>query len=200
MKIVKSLFLWLSAFLFLTVGYGAVEIGKAAPDFSLVDIDGNSHSLSDYAGRHVVLEWVNYGCPYVSKHYDSGNMQSLQADAIDKGIVWLSICSSAPGKQGNMSASNWKKISKEKGAKGIILIDEAGDVGRSYRARATPHMFVINSDGLLAYNGAIDSIRSADASDIAHSENYVKAAYESLLAGRPVEKSLTKPYGCGVKY
>lgn len=179
----------------------AGTVGAKAPEFTLTDTNGETHSLSDFAGKVVVLEWTNYGCPFVKKHYNSGNMQQLQATATDKDVVWLSICSSAPGKQGNMSLEDWREAAGEKGVKSTaILIDETGSVGRSYGAIATPHMFVIDESGVLVYDGAIDSIPSASISDISKAENYVMAAIDATLAGKPVEKSKSKPYGCGIKY
>lgn len=179
----------------------AVSVGEPAPDFELVDMEGVSHSLSDFRGKTVVLEWINLGCPYVKKHYKSGNMQGLQSEAADEDVVWLSICSSAVGKQGNLSPSEWKAAYDEQGmASTTVLIDEDGDVGRLYRARATPHMFVVDATGVLAYNGAIDSIRSASQDDIAQAQNYVKAALDSIAAGAPLEVAMSKPYGCSIKY
>ena len=179
----------------------AAEIGKKAPNFSLVDIDGQEVQLSDYAGKIVVLEWTNYGCPYVKAHYDDGHMQGLQKSMTENGVVWLSVCSSADGKQGHMSVGDWKRVSAGKGVKSTaILLDEKGDVGRLYGARTTPHMFVIDAQGQLAYDGAINSIRSSDSSDIDKAENYVSQAVSALMAGEAVAVTKTKPYGCGIKY
>jgi len=137
----------------------APEVGKPAPGFTLTDCAGNEHSLSDFAGKVVVLEWVNHGCPFVVKHYASGNMQKLQADAADKGVVWLSICSSAPGKQGHMSAADANAKCDEVGSKAAAyLLDEDGTVGQLYGARTTPEMCVINKEGILVYHGAIDQL------------------------------------------
>lgn len=179
----------------------AASVGEKAPDFTLTDIYGETHSLSDYAGKVVVLEWVNYGCPFVQKHYNSGNMQALQKSAKEKDVVWLTICSSAEGKQGYMTDAQWREESEKKGAHSTAtLIDESGAVGRAYGATVTPHMYVIRPDGALAYNGAIDSIPSARISDIAKAENYVAAAMDAVLAGKAVETPKSKPYGCGIKY
>lgn len=179
----------------------AVSVGKAAPEFTLLDPDGNPHSLSDYEGNVVVLEWVNHGCPFVRKHYDSGNMQKLQTDFTGKDVVWLTICSSAPGQQGHQTGGGWKKAIAAKGmASTELLIDESGSVGRMYGAKTTPHMYVIGPDGILAYMGAIDSIRSTRQSDIAKADNYVAKAVESVLAGEEVATPVTNPYGCNVKY
>lgn len=178
----------------------AATVGAAAPQFSLLDTEGQTRSLSDYAGKIVVLEWTNYGCPYVKKHYSSGNMQALQESANGKEVVWLSICSSAPGAQGHMSLSEWKSAIESKGVNAsAVLLDESGKVGQLYGAIVTPHMFVIDESGTLVYDGAIDSNPSVRG-DIAQAENYVTAALEALLAGEPIAKSKVRPYGCGIKY
>ena len=184
-----------------SMSFAAAKVGEKAPDFSLTDINGKEHSLSDYAGKVVVLEWINHGCPFVKKHYESGNIPEMQSSLTQDGVVWLSICSSAEGTQGHMSASEWKKISQKKNSNAsAILIDESGEVGRAYGAVTTPHMYVIQSNGTLAYNGAIDSIPSTKEADIQKAENYVVAAVEAVKSGQPVAKSVTKPYGCSVKY
>jgi peroxiredoxin len=184
-------------------GVQAAELttGSPAPEFTLTDTQGNEHSLSSFRGKFVVLEWVNHGCPFVVKHYSGGNMQALQKEAKEKGVVWLSICSSAEGKQGNMSNEEWNNKTAEVGANpDAVLIDAEGTVGKQYNARTTPHMFIINPEGNLIYQGAIDDTRSTDADDIAKSENYVRSALTQALAGEPIAKSQTQPYGCGVKY
>jgi peroxiredoxin len=179
----------------------AATVGAPAPDFELVDSNGKTHKLSDYAGKTVVLEWVNHGCPFVKKHYDSGNMQKTQGAATADGAVWLSICSSARGEQGHESAAGWNKINAEKNvAATAVLIDESGKVGRAYDARTTPHMYVIDAKGTLVYAGGIDSIPSSNKADIAKAENYVLAALADLKAGRAVGTASSKPYGCNVKY
>jgi hypothetical protein len=178
-----------------------VTTGAAAPDFTLTDTSGTSHNLSDFKGKVVVLEWVNHGCPFVVKHYSPGNMQGLQADYTSKGVVWLSICSSAEGKQGYYTAEGWQKLNAEKGGKATaILLDPEGTVGKLYGAKTTPHMYVINAEGTLVYQGAIDDKPSTDSDDIPGAKNYVKAALDEVLAGKPVTTGQTKPYGCGVKY
>lgn len=175
--------------------------GKPAPDFTLKDTAGKEHSLKDFAGKVVVLEWVNFGCPFVQKHYSSGNMQKLQAKAKADGVVWLSIASSAPGKQGHMDPADAAKKCEEVGSNATAyLIDEDGAVGRAYGAKVTPDMFVINADGIIAYHGAIDDKKSTNPEDIASSKNYVAAALEEVLAGKPVSTPSTTPYGCSVKY
>jgi hypothetical protein len=178
-----------------------VTTGAAAPDFTLTDTSGTSHKLSDFKGKTVVLEWVNHGCPFVVKHYVKGNMQGLQADYTSKDVVWLSICSSAEGKQGYFTAQEWQKLNAEKGGKATaILLDAEGTVGKLYGAKTTPHMYVINAEGTLVYQGAIDDKPSTESDDIPGAKNYVKAALDEVLAGQPVTTGQTKPYGCGVKY
>ncbi len=176
-------------------------IGAAAPDFSLPDTGGKTHALSQYHGKYVVLEWTNPDCPFVRKHYGSGNMQSLQKTYRAKGVVWLTIDSSAPGKQGNYSADELAKWDKSQGAAPTaVLLDTDGRAGREFGAKATPHMFVINPKGELIYEGAIDSIASADKEDIQKATNYVKAALDEAMAGKPVTTAQTRAYGCGIKY
>ncbi len=172
-----------------------------APAFTLPDGHGNEHSLSDFEGKIVVLEWVNHGCPFVVKFYQGGHMQALQAEMAEKGVVWLSICSSAPGLQGWMSAEDQLRTIEEKEINAhAVLIDEDGTVGRAYGARTTPHMFVIDTEGNIAYQGAIDSVRSTNPADIPEARNYVREAVAALLAGEPVPVAQTQPYGCSVKY
>lgn len=180
----------------------AVEIGQPAPDFTLTDITGKTHHLSDFKGKIVVLEWVNPGCPIVQKHYNSHNMQDTQKAAAADGVVWLAINSAGyPGAQGNLSNEEAAAWQKNMGAvMTAYLRDQTGKVGHLYNANATPHMFVIKADGILAYQGAIDSIPSGNTADIAKATNYVKAALAAIKAGRPVEKTSTQAYGCSVKY
>lgn len=176
-------------------------IGQPAPGFSLPDTHGNVHALSDFKGKTVVLEWTNYDCPFVKKHYNTGNMQSLQKTYTDKGVVWLSINSSAPGKQGNYPAADWNRMIDEKdAAPTAVLLDPDGKVGRLYGARTTPHVFVIAPDGSLVYEGAIDDNRSWDPKTVEGAENYVRQALEAVMAGKPVPTATTAPYGCSVKY
>ena len=177
------------------------EIGKPAPAFTLPTCESKSVSLSDYKGKVVVLEWTNYGCPFVMKHYGSGNMQKLQADAAAKGVVWLSICSSAPGKQGHAAPADALKACSEKNsAATAYLIDESGATGHAYGAKRTPEMYVINVDGILVYHGAIDDKKSADPADIAKAKNLVAAAIDETVAGKPVSIPETEAYGCSIKY
>ncbi|MFA5593635.1 MAG: redoxin domain-containing protein [Micavibrio sp.] len=179
----------------------APVIGEAAPAFTGTDSNGKEHSLADYKGKIVVLEWTNHECPYVVKHYDSGNMQKLQESYTGKDVVWLTVNSGAAGKQGHRTAEQANEIIASKGAKQTAyLLDGEGVIGRAYEAKVSPHMFVIDAQGVLVYDGAIDDNDSASQDVIAASENYVAAALDALLAGNAVETSKTKPYGCGVKY
>lgn len=178
-----------------------VVTGEPAPAFELKDTGGTSHTLSSFKGKYVVLEWINHGCPFVVKHYGAGNMQALQTEYTGKDVVWLSICSSAEGKQGYYTAEEWQKVNEKKGGKATaILLDGEGTVGKLYGAKTTPHMYVINPEGTLIYQGAIDNNPSADAKDIPGAKNYIKAALDEAMAGKPVTTGQTKPYGCGVKY
>lgn len=178
-----------------------IAVGQPAPAFTLTDSKGAAHSLGDFAGKTVVLEWTNPECPFVRKHYDGGNMQKLQADAAANGVVWLSVNSSAPGKQGHLDAAGAEAlVAKEKAAPAAYLLDSDGKVGKAYGAVTTPHMFVIDGEGKLAYQGAIDDNSSADPKTVEGAKNYVTAALNELTAGKPVTEAQTKPYGCAVKY
>lgn len=175
--------------------------GQAAPDFTLTDTSGTSHNLSDFKGKWVVLEWVNHGCPFVVKHYKSGNMQGLQKKYTDKGVVWLSICSSAPGTQGHMSPGDAAEARNKVGANSTAyLLDEDGTVGKTYGAKTTPQMVVINPEGTIVYHGAIDSIKSTNVDDIKKADNYVADALDAGMAGKPIAVAQSQPYGCSVKY
>lgn len=175
--------------------------GQAAPDFTLPDSKGQQVKLSDQKGKIVVLEWFNDGCPYVKKHYGSGNMQALQKKYTDKGVEWLTVLSSAPGKQGHQSPQGINEIMVQwKGSPSHVLLDPMGKVGRLYGAKTTPHMFVIDPKGDIVYQGAIDSIASTDPADIAKAENYVAKALDATMAGQAVDPNTTTPYGCSVKY
>jgi peroxiredoxin len=179
----------------------APKIGAPAPDFTLPDIKGANHSLGDYKGKFVVLEWVNHGCPFVKKHYDSDNMQTLQREYTGKGVAWLSICSSAPGKQGYMSADEWSRtIERQKSAATAVLVDADGKAGRAYDAKTTPHMFIINPEGKLIYAGGIDDKDTTNKEDIAIARNHVSAALREAMDGKAVSVAETRPYGCSVKY
>lgn len=174
-----------------------------APDFTGTTATGETLSLSDFAGKTVILEWTNDGCPFVQKHYavPPANMQGLQTDASESDVVWLSIISSAPGKQGHRTGAEILDMNEGRGATPAhVIIDESGDIGRLYKAKTTPHMFLITEDGTIAYQGGIDDTPSARVSDIETATNYVSAAMQSVAAGEPVEMASSKPYGCSVKY
>ena len=179
----------------------APQVGRPAPDFSTLDSQGRVRHLADYRGKVVVLEWTNADCPFTQKHYKSGNMQSLQALAHEKGIVWLSVISSAPGTQGYVDGSHADELSKTRNAvPTAVLLDPSGSVGRLYHARTTPHMYVIDAKGDLRYMGGIDSIATTDASDIAKAEPYLKEAMLAVVDDQPVAHPVTRPYGCSIKY
>lgn len=179
----------------------AVEIGKPAPAIEATDINGQPFKLSDHKGKIVVLEWTNHECPYVVKHYGSGNMQKLQKEAREKGVEWISIVSSAEGNQGYVTPEEAKKIMTDAGTTPTTkILDASGVIGKAYDAKTTPHMFVINADGNVAYAGAIDSNPSPSADTIEGAQNYVSAAIADLQAGKDVATPTSAPYGCGVKY
>lgn len=179
----------------------APPVGGAAPEFSLPDAQGKAHSLADYKGKYVVLEWFNPECPFVKKHYGSDNMQKLQKQYTEKGVVWLTIDSNAPGTEGNITAEQAQKImSGWKTHQTALLLDPDGKVGRAYGAKNTPNMVIINPDGKVVYEGAIDSKATPNPADIPTSTNYVKSALDESLAGKPVSNPTTRPYGCSVKY
>lgn len=180
----------------------ALTVGQAAPDFSLTDVNGKTVKLSDFKGKNVVLEWTNPGCPFVVKHYGSNNMQTLQADAKAKGVVWLSVNSTAKNHQDYLEPT--KLSAKMKGewkeASSYLLMDETGKVGQAYAAKTTPHMYVIDPSGKLVYAGGIDDKRSANPADVKTAKNFVRAALDETLAGKPVTVATATPYGCSVKY
>ncbi|MCE3012373.1 MAG: redoxin domain-containing protein [Proteobacteria bacterium] len=179
----------------------AVDIGKLAPAFSLPSASGKTITSTQFKDKVVVLEWLNHGCPFVRKHYDSNNMQALQKKYKSQGVVWLSIISSAPGKQGHVTAKAAADEAKKYNSEASeILIDEDGTVGRAFEAKVTPHMYVIGKDGRIFYQGAIDSIASADIDDVAKAENYVAQALDATIKGEKIKIASTKAYGCGVKY
>jgi peroxiredoxin len=176
-------------------------VGQAAPAFTLVDSHGQSRSLADFHGRTVVLEWWNHQCPFVNKHYGSGHMQQLQKEWTGQGIVWLTISSSGPGKQGYVDGPEANALMDEKGGSPTaVLLDHDGAVGRAWGARTTPHMFIVGADGTVLYAGGIDDTPSTDLADIDTAHNYVQAALQEITAGQPVTTSSSEPYGCGVKY
>ena len=179
----------------------AATVGQPAPAFTLTDTKGTTHSLADFAGKTVVLEWFNHECPFVKKHYGAGNMQKQQNAATGSGVVWLVVNSSAAGKQGHVNAEQANAILAEwKATPTAFLLDHDGTVGRAYGAKTTPHMYVIDGEGVLRYNGAIDSNPSADPADIPGATQFVEAALGDLAANRPVARGTTQPYGCSVKY
>jgi peroxiredoxin len=181
--------------------YAKPEVGKPAPDFALPDLAGKKHDLVDFKGKYVVLEWVNFGCPFVKKHYGTENMQKLQNEFVNKGVVWLSICSSAPGKQGNETTDAAKSDFQQFGsAASAYLVDGDGKVGKLYNARTTPQMFIVNPEGVLIYAGAIDDKPTPNPATVTNAKNYVKAALNEATSGKDVSTPSTKPYGCSVKY
>nr|WP_206663244.1 redoxin domain-containing protein [Ningiella ruwaisensis] len=179
----------------------SITIGEPAPTFTLQNTKGENVALEDFKGQYVVLEWTNHQCPYVVKHYDSDNMQSLQRKYTEQDVVWLSIISSAPGKQGYVDAQTADSLSESRNAvPSHVLFDPEGSVGKQYDAQTTPHMYIIDPQGMLQYAGGIDSIKSTKQSDIAKATNYVDEAMTALLAGEAVKNTLTPPYGCSIKY
>jgi len=186
---------------FPAAAFAKVTVGEPAPAFTLTGADGKAVSLESLRGKTVVLEWTNHDCPFVRKHYDAGNMQAQQKDAAAAGAVWLQVVSSAPGKQGFVDGATANALNtKRNAAPAGALLDPTGKVGQQYGAKTTPHMYIINAQGTLVYQGGIDSIASARVEDIAKAEQYVRVALSELTAGKPLTKPVTKPYGCSVKY
>jgi peroxiredoxin len=179
----------------------AAKVGAPAPDFAVQDTQGKTRRLSEFKGKPVVLEWHNQSCPFVVKHYGSGNMQALQKELTAEGAVWLTVISSAKGRQGHVTPAEADAYVKEKGAAPTaVLLDEDGTVGRLYGAKTTPHMYLVDAAGTLVYAGAIDDKPTADADDVQGAKNYVRTAYADVKAGRQVATSTTTAYGCSVKY
>ena len=179
----------------------AVKVGDAAPDFTGTDSHGQTHKLSDYRGKFVVLEWHNNGCPFTKKHYESGNMQNLQKEWTGKGVVWLTMISSATGTQGYVTADEENAYMQRMHAvPTAAILDPTGQIGHLYSAKTTPHMFIINPQGQLIYNGAIDDKATTEASDISGAKNYVSEALQEAMGGQAVAVANTRPYGCSVKY
>jgi len=177
------------------------RIGAMAPDFVGTDSQGKRIALKDLRGSIVVLEWSNDQCPFVGKHYRSGNMQWLQKEATQQGVVWLTVLSSAPGEQGNVTPAQANELTRSRGASPTaVLLDPSGVIGRSYGARTTPHMFVIDKNGTLVYMGGIDDKATTDVADVPTAKNYVRLALTAVIAGTPVQEPVTRPYGCSVKY
>lgn len=190
-----------AALLLATFTVSAARVGEPAPGFTGTDSKGKTHTLADYRGRFVVLEWHNRDCPYVKKHYGAGNMQALQKEWTGKGVVWLTIISSAPGQQGHQSpeAAN-AYFAEQKWAASAVILDPEGKIGRLYDAKTTPHMYVIDPAGNLVYNGAIDDKPTSDVADIPTARNFIAAALTEAMAGKPVSTPTSRPYGCSVKY
>ena len=181
--------------------FAAVTVGSAAPDFSLPDANGKMQTLSQYKGKTVVLEWNNPGCPFVQKHYSSGNIPKQQADATKEGVVWLTINSGASGKQGHLdNAGAQAFVAQYHAAPSAYLFDGDGKIGHLYGAKTTPHMYIIDAGGTLRYMGGIDSIASTDKDDLAKATQYVPQALAELKAGKPISVKTSEPYGCAVKY
>jgi hypothetical protein len=200
-KLVQTTLIGLGVAFVPVASFAVAEIDQPAPGFSGVDAAGKPVNLNAYKGKIVVLEWTNHECPFVNKHYESGNIPNLQKDAVGKGVVWLQVISSAPGKQGHVDGPTAVKLNTDRGAAPTAtVLDSDGKIGTLYGAQTTPHMYIINAAGKLVYKGGIDSIPSNRKEDIAKAENYVKSALTALAAGQKVTHSSTKPYGCSVKY
>ncbi len=196
-----SLALWCVVILLVQVPAFAARVGEAAPDFTGTDSNGQGHRLSDFKGKFVVLEWHNNGCPFTKKHYESGNMQRLQREWTSKGVVWLTVISSAPGTQGYVTGAEENTyLQKMKASPTAALLDPTGQIGHLYAARTTPHMIIIDPKGVLIYDGAIDDKPTSDQADIAGARNYVSLALTEATTGKQVSSQTTRPYGCSVKY
>lgn len=179
----------------------AAKVGDSAPDFTATGSDGKAYHLADFHGKYVVLEWHNNGCPYTRKHYESGNMQKLQKEWTGRGVVWFTVISSAPGTQGYVTADQENAyMAKMHATPTAALLDASGNLGHLYDAKTTPHMIVINPQGAIIYDGAIDDHPTSEQSDIASSKNYVDEALTEAMGGHTVATATTRPYGCSVKY
>ena len=201
MKISKTLIAAAFAAAVPLTALAAPTVGQPAPAFTGTDMHGKAVSLADLKGKYVVLEWHNQGCPFVVKHYESGNMQKLQKELTGQGAAWITVISSAPGKQGHVTAAEEEAYLKAQNATPTdVVFDEDGKIGQAYGAKTTPHMFVIDDKGTLVYAGAIDDKASTDKADVAGATNYVQAAYTEAKSGQPVKTPSTAPYGCSVKY
>ena len=183
------------------VAWATASVGKAAPDFTLADLNGKAVKLADFKGKHVVLEWHNPNCPFVVKHYDSGNMPALQSRYDSKDTIWLTINSTHSSYPDYMSGDKLKTyLAEKKASPDAYMIDAEGKVGMEYAAKTTPHMYVINPAGILVYAGAIDDKRSTNLADVKTAKNYLIAAVDESKAGKPLSVATTQPYGCSVKY
>lgn len=183
------------------VASAAPQVGEPAPAFEGTDTSGQRWSLETLKGQPVILEWTNHDCPYVKKHYETGNMQALQRDAEAEGYVWLSVISSAPGKQGHVTAEEADTLTESRdAAPAAVLLDPEGKIGRAYEARTTPHMYLIDEEGVLLYMGGIDDRATTDPADVDGATNYLRAAMSARAAGESIEPAVTRPYGCSVKY
>ncbi|MFZ3213225.1 MAG: thioredoxin family protein [Terriglobales bacterium] len=179
----------------------AAKVGEPAPNFTATDSNGQTHTLAAYHGKFVVLEWHNQGCPYTQKHYNSGNMERLQKEWTQKGVIWLTVISSAPGTQGYVTAEQENDyLRRMNAAPTAALLDPTGDLGHLYGAKTTPQMFIINPEGVLIYDGAIDDKPTTDQADIPIARNYLAQALNEAMAGKPVSTPTSRPYGCSVKY
>lgn len=182
--------------------WASPQIAQPAPDFSVVDSNGTTQSLTALRGKVVVLEWTNHDCPYVRKHYNaSSNMQDLQREVTGAGAVWLSVISSAPSEQGNVSPEQANNLTKTRNAAPTaVLLDTKGVMGRAYGAQTTPHMYIINQQGMLVYMGGIDSLATTRVQDVQKATPYFRNAFRAVIEGKPVQNAVTRPYGCSVKY
>jgi peroxiredoxin len=184
--------------------FSLAKVGETAPNFSLINQDNKKISLEEFRGKKVVLEWTNHECPFVKRHYKTGNMQKLQKELVDNDVIWLSIVSSAKGKQGYIDQDQAKQLTLTRDASpNHVLLDEDGSVGKKFVAKTTPHMYVIDEDGILKYQGAIDNLGTMGAlfsTDLSQGVNFVREAIQSLNAGLEIESSSTRPYGCSIKY
>ena len=185
----------------ITIALAEPRVGERAPDFVGVDSNGRTHKLSELKGKTVILEWTNHDCPFVQKHYSTGNMQTLQKETTKGGVVWLSVISSAPGLQGYVEPAKANMLTTDRdAAPSAVILDPKGEIGQAYNARTTPHMFLIDAHGTLVYKGAIDDKPSANNADVPNARNYLRDALAAHAAGKPADPDSTRPYGCSVKY
>jgi hypothetical protein len=190
-----------AAVLLPAASHASPVIAAPAPDFTGTGVDGKPVNLASFKGRTVVLEWTNHDCPYVRKHYESGNIPRLQKEATGQGVVWLQVISSAPGRQGHVDAATARQLNVSRNAvPTATVLDPDGRIGRLYGAQTTPHLFIVDANGVLQYKGGIDSIATSSKDDIAKAQNHVKAALGELAAGKKISNASTRPYGCAVKY